>query len=78
MDTYVAFFIFQKEKLPEEYFENDPEPEFISTFIGEIFAATLIRSGCGLIALVSYFLFHEGSFLSCTRGIVLYKSRFLK
>ena len=55
------FFSFQREKIPEEYFEHDPEHEFIYRFVRTLFSAALLTAECAVVTLVRYFFFHKAS-----------------
>ncbi|XP_057398488.1 cyclin-Y-like protein 1 isoform X3 [Balaenoptera acutorostrata] len=41
-----------REKIPEEYFEHDPEHEFIYRFVRTLFSAALLTAECAVVTLV--------------------------
>ncbi|XP_057398705.1 cyclin-Y-like protein 1 isoform X2 [Balaenoptera acutorostrata] len=41
-----------REKIPEEYFEHDPEHEFIYRFVYTLFSAALLTADCAVVTLV--------------------------
>ncbi|XP_057398221.1 cyclin-Y-like protein 1 isoform X5 [Balaenoptera acutorostrata] len=41
-----------REKIPEEYFEHDPEHEFIYRFVHTLFSAALLTADCAVVTLV--------------------------
>jgi hypothetical protein len=57
MDTYIVFFFFQREKVPEEYFKHDPEHKFIYRFVRTLFSAAQLTAECAIVTLVRYSLF---------------------
>lgn len=59
--TYITFFFFQREKVPEEYFKHDPEHKFIYRFVRTLFSAAQLTAECAIVTLVRYFFFHKAS-----------------
>ena len=55
------FFSFQREKVPEEYFEHDPEHKFIYRFVHALCSATQLTAESAVITLVRYFFFRKAS-----------------
>ncbi|XP_059770882.1 cyclin-Y-like protein 1 isoform X3 [Balaenoptera ricei] len=41
-----------REKIPEEYFEHDPEHEFIYRFVHTVFSAALLTADCAIVTLI--------------------------